>query len=265
MDEIRLVNRPLAPRQLLHSPRTTFELGAAVAGRPPEGEEDGDGDGVPDVTECAVETGLGDPQVPILHWRDGFEAGDAPGAPGPGWTVEEGAGCSELAAGRSRAGARSLRVDATTEACARGILVPEEALAGAADPLLVGAWFYDEGADEPIAVGAHLRLELHGGGDGAVTSVGFQSSLDDRRYTLSRNWTEPPLRRVVRGRGWHLVGLIRHGDGRTWGYLDGQLLGTVPSVSPPLTLKLSAGGLRAWFDEVTVLTGELEVGPPDGG
>ena len=257
VDEIRIMNRPLALRHLLHGTPTAFKLGAVLDGRPPEGEEDSDGDGVPDVTECAVETGLGDPAVPILGWRDGFEAGETPGEPGSDWTVVEGSDCLELAAGRSRAGTRSLHADATG-ACERVVLTSDAALADAEDPLLVGAWFYDEGGGGPVAVGEHLRLEIHGS-DGSATSVGYHSGHDERRNTVTHDWGEPPLRRIARGRGWHLAGLIRQGDGRTWGYLDGQLLGTVQTAAAPLTLQLSVQGVRAWFDEAMVLRSALEV------
>ena len=112
----------------------------------------------------------------------------------------------------------------------------------------VVTWFYDD----PKGSGL-LTLSLVDEAGGATT-LGFDPALDATRYTLSSAGAPAQLRRQPRSEGWHLAALFRLA-GRTYAYVDGNWLGSVPSLAQPTALRLSAERRDAWFDDLLVYGG----------
>jgi len=252
--QVRLMNRPLSRAELLPEERTRVGWAALQVPPPEERPEDVDGDSIPDATECAAFLDPADGDKPPVRLFDGFEDGDTLADRGAVWQPPD-AGCFTFAEKPRRSGRRSLRIDAATPGC-EGVRTLETVAGalGAPDDFAVVTWFYDD----PKGDGPLTLALVDDNGD--ATTLGFDAAFDATRYTLSSSGSPPPARRQPRSEGWHLAAMFRVA-GRTYAYIDGNWLGSVPSLGQPSTLRLRAERREAWFDDLLVYGGGALPGP----
>ena len=210
-------------------------------------EADSDDDGVPDGVECPLGLDPLDGREPGNEgWYEGFETESSPL---DRWVAvtHNVPDCVARAVEPVKSGSASSLFDGTTDGCSANQYVGRPLPVGLRATVTLAAWFHDPG----VATG-EIRTSLANDSLEGFVTVGLHSSLVPDAYVMFQDGQGPLETRVARAVGWHLAVIRREESGRTYGYLDGVLLGSLTSDFTPTQVTAHVADLRAHYDDIVV-------------